>query len=186
MGPSDRIVPRHLEPADGDSSTARFFRRCYDELCAIAGRHLSSERRDHTLQPTALVHEVYFRLAGNAPAQGRNKTLFLSVASGMMRRILVDYARQRNANKRAGKRHRIAFDQMRVEDFSEEAVDILDLHLALERLAELNPRQASVVELRFFGGLSIEETAEALGVSIGTIKGEWRFARAWLRASLAS
>jgi RNA polymerase sigma factor (TIGR02999 family) len=167
------------------SSTARLFRRFYDELRALAGYHLSSERRDHTLQPTALVHEAYFRLVGQTSPESQNRTRFLSVASGMMRRILVDHARQRNANKRGGKRHRASFDEIGVEDFGEETVDVLDLDLALGELAELNPRQARLVELRFFGGFSLEETAEALGVSVGTVKGEWRFARAWLRVRLA-
>ncbi len=103
----------------------------------------------------------------------------------MIRRILVDHARQRNTLKRGGKRSRVVFDELTVEDFGEEKIDVLSLDLALAELAKLNARQAKVVELRFFGGMSIEETADALGVSVGTVKGDWRFARAWLRVWLA-
>lgn len=167
-----------------DSVNDQFFDRFYGELRALAGYHLSRERSDHTLQPTALAHEAYMRMSRQTNAIDADRVKFLSVASTMIRRILVDHARHRNTTKRGGKRQRFALDEIRVVESGEEPVDTLDLDSALKELAGLNPRQARVVELRFFAGLSVAETAASLGISEGSAKGDWRFARAWLRARL--
>ena len=166
------------------SNNGRAFARFYDELRALAGYHLARERPDHTLQPTALVHEAYVRLFRQSNPLDQERTRFLSVASEMIRRILVDHARQRNARKRGGKRRRFALDEISMPEVGEEPVDTLDLDRVLEELTRLNPRQVRVVELRFFAGLSVVDTAGALGVSEGTVKGDWRIARAWLRVRL--
>ena len=166
------------------SKNDRFFERFYSELRALAGYHLSRERSDHTLQPTALAHEAYMRMSRQANVIDVDRVKFLSVASEMIRRILVDHARHRNTTKRGGKRQRFALDEIRVVESGEEPVDTLDLDSALNELARLNPRQARVVELRFFAGLSVAETAASLGISESSAKGDWRFARAWLRARL--
>jgi len=160
------------------------FHRFYDELRALAGYHLGRERADHTLQPTALVHEAFLRLARQQKTLGEERVKFLSVASDMIRRILVDHARQRNAAKRSGRRNRVEFAELSIPEWSNASVPILDLDAALDDLRTLNERQAEVVQLRFFAGLSVAETAEALGVSEGSVKGDWRIARAWLRVRL--
>ena len=175
--------------AQGDANATgsmndRCFDHFYSELRALAGYHLSRERSDHTLQPTALAHEAYMRMSRQANIIDVDRVKFLSVASEMIRRILVDHARHRNTTKRGGKRQRFVLDEIRVVESGEEPVDTLDLDSALKELARLNPRQARVVELRFFAGLSVAETAASLGISEGSAKGDWRFARAWLRARL--
>lgn len=161
------------------------FGRFYKDLRALAAYQLLSERADHTLQPTALVHEAYIRLSRQSNTVNLERVKFLSVASEMIRRILVDHARHRNAAKRSGKHQRFPLESIQMAEFGEKPVDMLDLDVALERLVKLNPRQARIVELRFFAGLSVVETASALDVSEGTVKGDWRIARAWLRVQLA-
>ena len=156
----------------------QLFPLVYDELRRRAAAYLRRERRDHTLPPTALVHEAYIRLIGQRSAwQGRAQ--FFGVASQMMRRILVDHARARGAAKRPGSGLRVALQ----EDAAAVApleVDLVLLDRALDELAALDERQGRVVELRFFGGLSQEEIAETLGVSLATVNRDWRLARAWL------
>ena len=156
--------------------------KVYDELRALAAYHMERERPGHTLPPTAVVHEVYLRLAKQDKATWSNRAHFLSIASRMIRRILVDHARVRDASKR-GSGLRVALDGFEPSELSRDS-DIASLDEALTDLAALDDRQARVVELRYFGGLSIEETAEVLGVSVGTVKGDWRLARAWLAARL--
>lgn len=156
----------------------------YRELRAIAGYHLQQERPDHTLQATALVHEAYLRLASQSETGGLSRTRLLSLASEMIRRILVDYARQRKAVKRGREKQRVKFDCIDIPELDDAPVDVIDLDAALNELATLNPRQARVIELRYFGGLSIAEAAKTLDVSEGTVKGDWRIARAWLRVRL--
>ena len=168
----------------GESKNGRIFERFYGELRALANYHLSRERADHTLQPTALVHEAYLRLFHQSAAPGADRIKFLSIASDMIRRILVDHARTRNAVKRGGKRQWTALSEGIVADANDAPLDVLDLDVALKKLASLNSRQARVVELRFFAGLSVAETAEALDISQGSVKGDWRLARAWLRVQL--
>ena len=155
----------------------------YAELREIADRYLRRERGGHTLQPTALVHEAWIRLADqNAPFQ--NRAHFFGVAAEIMRRLLVDHARRKQAEKRGG-----AAETIRLEDgmdFPESRdLDLVALDDALRALAQFDERQSRIVELRFFAGLDIDETAEALGISPATVKREWRVARAWLLRELA-
>lgn len=154
----------------------------YEELRAIASARMSGERPDHTLDPTSLVHEAYLRLIDTSLVEWEDRSHFFRVAAGAMRRVLVDHARARAALKRGGDRRRIA-----LEDPSDtrQPVDLIALDDALARLEQIDPRQRAVVELRFFGGLDVEETARALGVSPRTVEEDWRLARAWLRRSLA-
>jgi RNA polymerase sigma factor (TIGR02999 family) len=169
---------RAADSADADL-TDRLLPLVYDELHAMAHRHLARERRDHTLSTTALVHEAYLKLVDQTQVGRRGRTYFFGAAARAMRQILVDYARRRNRQKRGGGQAPATLKEalMAVDDF---AADLLDLDAALERLAVLNPRQARVVECRFFGGLNMGETAEVLGVSASTVKNDWAVARAWL------
>lgn len=151
----------------------------YEELHRLAVHYLSRERPDHTLQPTALVHEAYLRLVNQRHVDWRNRAQFLGVAANMMRRILVNHARDRVASKRGGDRERVSLSL--IEDSAEAPdVDLIALEDALDRLTALDARKARVVELRFFGGLAMNEIAEVLDVSLATVEREWSFARAWL------
>lgn len=150
----------------------------HEELRKRAAAYLRRERRDHTLQPTALVHEAYIRLLGQRRVTWQNRAQFFGVASQIMRRILVDYARERQAAKRPGG-IRVTFDESLAVKGPIDC-ELLMLDMALEDLADLDKRQASIVELRYFGGLSEEETAAVLSVSRATISREWQSARAWL------
>ena len=166
---------------DGDD--AGLLEAVYDELRRLAGAYLARERNDHTLQPTALVHEAYAKLADqNSAWEGRAH--FIGVAAQAMRRVLVDHARGRKRNKRGGGRwQRVELDLAVVED-GETDVDLVNLDEAMKRLSELSARQARIVELRFFGGLSVDEVASVLKTSERTVAREWRFARAWLGEEL--
>ena len=150
----------------------------YDELKRQAARHLRRERRDHTLRPTALVHEVYLRLVGQDRVAWKSRAQFFGVAAQVMRRILVDHARRRAADKRAGGWRRVALDEELPAPTRD--VDLVQLERALQELSALDPEKVRMVELRFFAGLSLEETAEVLEVSPSTVTREWRLARAWL------
>ena len=159
----------------------------YAELHAQAARAMGREMPEHTLQATALVNEAYLRLIDQRRVQWRNRSHFFGVAAQLMRRILVDHARGRHAAKRGGGMPAITLDGgdgAHDATPDESGVDVLVLHEALERLAAIDPRQARVVELRYFGGMNIEDTAEALDLSPATIKREWAVARAWLRREL--
>ena len=157
----------------------------YDELRRQARRYLRRERANHTLQSTALVHEAYIRLVGQRDVTWQNRAHFFGIAAEMMRRILVNYALRSGRVKRGGEAVTIALDDgFQVADRSAD-VNLIDLDEALCRLAEMDERQARLVELKYFGGLSIEETAEVLGISNATVKREWNVARAWLRAELS-
>jgi RNA polymerase sigma factor (TIGR02999 family) len=151
----------------------------YDDLRKLAAWQLQSERPDHTLQPTALVHEVYLRLAARNPVELQNKAHFFALAAQIMRHILVDYARTRQREKRGGAQTKIALDDA-LNISSPSDPELIALDDALNALAEKDPRMSLIVELRYFGGLSIEETAEAIGVSATTVKREWTMAKAWL------
>jgi RNA polymerase sigma-70 factor (ECF subfamily) len=157
----------------------------YRDLRRLAAGYMQREPAGHTLQPTALVHEAYVRLVDQRQAQWRNRAHFFGVAAGMMRRILVDHARERLAEKRGGRLERVTLieDQIAAEP---RGVDVLALHESLERLAAFDRRQAQIIELRYFGGLTIEETAEVVGTSAATVVREWTIAKAWLRADLSS
>ena len=172
------------ELARGDPSAAeRLFPLVYEELHALAGGLLAHERAGHTLQTTALVHEAYLRLIGREDLADADRTRFVGVAAQAIRRVLVDHARRRGAVKRGSGAKRVLLDDAaRVTERSE--IDLLALEEALEELAALNERQARVVELRFYGGLDVAETAEVLGVSPRTVEGDWSMAKAWLRPRL--
>jgi len=156
----------------------------YDELHRLAARHMRGERVGHTLQTSALVNEAYLRLAGNAEIQWQDRAHFFAVAAQAMRRILVDHARRRGNQKRGGGAPKIALDEALIIS-AERAVEVVALDEALARLAEIDQRKSRLVELRFFGGLSIEEAAEVLKVSPGTVMRDWTFTKAWLRREIS-
>ena len=157
----------------------------YDELRRIAARYISRERPGQTLQATALVNEAYLRLAAERPREFANKTHFLAIAALSMRQILVQRARARNAAKRGGAPHRITLDDRNLDAANlPPSIDILALDEALTRLAAFDPEQARIVELRYFAGLTVEETADVLGSSPATVKRHWAMARAWLKQEI--
>ena len=152
----------------------------YGELRRLAGAYLRRERSNHTLQSTALVHEAFMRLVHQQDVQWRNRAHFYAIAAQMIRRILVDYARSQHAEKRGSGAIKLALDEAMAVPQAGTDVDLLGLNDALDRLAEMDERQSRIVELRFFAGLSIEETAEVMHLSPASIKREWQTARAWL------
>ena len=151
----------------------------YGELRGLAASYLRRERQGHTLQPTALVNEAYLKLVDQRQVRWQNRAHFLGVAAQQMRRILVDHARAHNAEKRGGEFQKLSLDE-NVDVSGERASELVALDEALKRLAEMDEQMSRVVELRYFGGLSVEETAELLGVSAPTVKRKWRMAKAWL------
>jgi len=166
-----------------DSALDRLTPLVYDDLRRIARRHLAGERRGVTLQPTALVHEAYLRLARQDRAAWQDRAHFLAVAALTIRRLLVERARSRAALKRGGGAVAVTWSETD-EPAAAPRLDLVALDEALERLAELSPRQGRVVELRFFGGLTVDETARVLDISPATVKLDWQMARAWLFAAL--
>ena len=187
MAISSRDVRRIVEEAGtaGAPALDQLVPLVYKELRRLAAGHLRHERRDHTLQPTGLVHEVYLRLAGEEPVSFESWAHFRGIAARVMRRVLVEHARARGAHKRGGSRVRVSIEDT-AELSAAPALDFGALDQALERLASFDVRQARVVELRYFGGLTLEETAQVLGLSLATVKREWALARAWLRRELQS
>jgi RNA polymerase sigma-70 factor (ECF subfamily) len=157
----------------------------YDDLRRMAAAYMQREPAGHALQPTALVHEAYVRLIDQRQVKWRNRAHFFGVAAGMMRRILVDQARLRRAEKRGGKWERVTLVGDEVAVDGPDPVDVLTLHESLERLAAFDPQQERIVELRYFGGLTIEEAAEVVGVSPASVVREWTIAKAWLQADLS-
>jgi len=155
----------------------------YQELRRLAAGYIRHEKPGQTLQPTALVHEAYLRLMKDRPDRWQNKAHFCAIAAHSMRQILIERARARNAQKRWGEKARITLEEELVQG-GERSVDLLALDEAIERLAALDPEQARIVELRFFGGLTVEETADALDISPATVKRHWTVARAWLAREL--
>jgi RNA polymerase sigma factor (TIGR02999 family) len=155
----------------------------YRELHAIASRHLARERPGHTLQSTALVHEAFLRLLGQHGVEWQNRAHFFAIAASQMRRILVDYARRQSADKRGGPTRASSIDDgfdIEAPALGLDRIDALALDRALQQLEAIDPTQGRVVELRYFGGLTIEETAAVLGISTGSVKREWTTAKAWL------
>ena len=173
-----------FEPGDRPAFE-QLFADVYAELRALAARYLQPERKNHTLQPTALVHEAYFKLVDQTRVDWRGRTHFLAIAAQAMRRILVDHARRRGAAKRGGNWHRIALDDNLVIESNRDE-DVLALEDALTKLKKLDPRQAQMIELRFFGGLSIAEVAKVMGISRRSVEREWTMVRAWLRQELST
>ena len=194
--------------ASGDAALAALIPLVYDELRSLAQRHLRRERPDHTIQPTALVHEAFLRLSSQKKVQWQSREHFIGLASHLMRRILVDHARARSAGKRGDGVPRLSLDGLpgQVEgpglpDETREAsaepplsiastpgqpgLDLEAVDQALSRLEQLDPTQGKIVELRFFGGLTIEETGRVIELSPATVKREWALARAWLHRELA-
>ncbi len=155
----------------------------YAELRRQASRYLRHESPGHTLQTTDLIHEAYLRLVDQKNPHWQNRAQFFGIASQLMRRILVDHARARHRAKRGGQNIRISLDEEVASGGSNE-VELIDIDEALSRLAEIDIQQAKIVELRFFAGLNVEETAQVLGISPRTVKRIWRFAKAWLRREL--
>ena len=173
---------RALQVRNQDAAP-RLFELLYAELRRVAQRHLRNERADHTLQATALVNEAYVRLVG-AHQDWKNRAHFFAIASSAMRRILVDHARAKHAAKRPGSQQKVELDEALL--LSRDRHDeIISIDRALERLSSIDIRQGRIVELRYFGGLTSEEAAEALGVSIITVQREWAVAKAWLHGELA-
>jgi RNA polymerase sigma factor (TIGR02999 family) len=179
MKPSDDVVTELLASARvGDDAAQReVVAATYDELRTLASRVLRRERRGHTLQTTALVHEAYLRLAKARGSAFASREHFFALAARTLRRVLVDHARARAARKRRGDSERISVE---TGIDAGPSLDLVALDEALERLERVGPRQARVVDLRFFGGMSVEETARSLGVSPATVKRDWELARAWL------
>ena len=182
-GPRDvPTLPSELDVGD-DKAVAELVVLLYSELRSLASRYLQRERSEHTLQTTALVHEAYLRLANQREVHWKNKEQFLGVAAQLMRRILVDHSRGHDAKKRGGGFERVFLEE--AAGISKgKAADVVALDEALTRLAEFDPQQAQLVELRFFGGLSIDESAVVLKVSRTTLKRNWNLAKAWLAREL--
>jgi RNA polymerase sigma factor (TIGR02999 family) len=167
----------------------------HEDLRRIARRQLVHERSDHTLQRTALVNEAFIRLSGQHSVEWLNREQFLSLTSKIMRRVLVDYARQRDAQRRGDGAARLSLhdtqaalevDEIQALAFDDHRVDVLAIDSALLRLEAIDPPQSQIVELRYFGGLTLEETADVTGISLASVKREWAMARAWLRRELAT
>jgi RNA polymerase sigma factor (TIGR02999 family) len=178
-------ILNQLNPADAtDSGVARVLPFVYDELRGLADELLRGERNNHTLQATALVHEAYMRLAGSDGRQWQDRYHFFRLAAKTMRHILVDHARARGAQKRGGgSSSRLLTDTSMLTD--RQYGEILEIDDALGQLFALAPQKAQIVEMRFYGGCTIDETADALGISTATVERDWRFARAWLKAKLS-
>lgn len=185
MQTPDGITQLLIDWGHGDQAALeKLMPLVYSELRRLATNYLRRERAGHTLQPTALVNEAYLKLVGQKNAKWQNRAQFFAISAQLMRRILVDHARRNQALKRGGS------DQQRLSITTAEAlaqdpaIDLLALNEALDELARMDPQQSRIVELKFFGGLSIEETAEVLGIGHATVEREWKSARAWLRRQL--
>ena len=185
MSTPDGVTQLLVDWSKGDQAALeRLMPLVYSELRRLATNYLRKERQGHTLQPTALVNEAYLKLVDQRNAKWQNRAQFFGISAQLMRRILVDHARQHQAAKRGG------VDQQRLSITSAERlmkqseVDLLALNEALDELTKMDPQQGRIVELKFFGGLSIEETAEVLGIGHATVERDWKMARAWLRKQL--
>ncbi len=183
--PAHQVTQLLVRWREGDRSALdELMPLVYKELRRLAAHYMRGERPGHTLQTLALVNEAYLRLAAHEEIQWQDRAHFFGVAAQAMRRILVDHARRRGNLKHGGSAPRIALDEALIVS-AERVAEVVALDDALARLAEVAPRKSQLVELRFFGGLSIEETAEVLGVSPGTVMRDWTFAKAWLRREIA-
>jgi len=174
-----------INVSEGDKQAYdRLLPLVYGELRAMAGRALRKERQGHTLQPTALVHEAYLKLIEQRSVRWHHRAHFFGIAAQLMRRILVDHARARQTAKRGGRWARVALDEGLAPE-ERAGVDVVALDAALERLAQIDAQQGRIVELRFFAGLSNEEVASVLGISLAMVKRDWAMARAWLYRELS-
>ena len=177
---TQNITQLLVELTNGDGAAVEaLLPRVYDELRRLAANYLRRERPDHTLQPTALVHEAYLRLVDQTRVNWQNRAHFFGVAAQLMRRILVDHARAHHAGKRGGEFQKLSIDE-NVDKAVERSAELVALDDALRELAAIDEQKARIVELRYFGGLSVEETAEVLGVTPVTVKRHWRATKAWL------
>ena len=184
--PRQAVTQILVDWRQGDPEAAvRLMPLVYDELRQLARSYLQRERADHTLQATGLVHEAYLRLVDQTVIPCQNRAHFLAIAARQMRRILVDHARHHRADKRGGEWCKVEFEEALAPAASRN-LDVVALDDALKDLAKLNPQHSQIVELRFFGGLTIEEVAEVLDVSPRTVERDWRMARAWLRRQIFS
>lgn len=183
MSDSVTRILAELQSSDG-SAADRLLPLLYNELRALAAHCLQHERPDHTLQPTALVHEAYMKLVGDGSTSWENRAHFIGVAARAMRQVLVDHARKLKAAKRGGGQKAVTLDDT-LDIGPRSTLDLMALDEALEHLAALDNRQSRIVELRFFGGLTASETACTLGISLSTVENDWRMARAWLHRELA-
>ena len=185
MQPNEGITQLLIDWGKGDQAALeKLMPLVYSELRRLAGNYLRRERGEHTLQPTALVNEAYLKLVDQRNPKWQNRAHFFGIAAQLMRRILVDHARQHQAAKRGGaEQQRISLTGAEVL-VKQPEVDLLALNEALEELAKMDPQQSRIVELKFFGGLSIEEIAEVMGIGHATVERDWKMARAWLRRQL--
>ncbi len=184
---SGEITQMLMELTDGNHDVVdRILPHIYDELRRLAGSYLRRERPDHTLQPTALVHEAYMKLIDQKRVKWQNRAHFFGIAAQVMRRILMDHARKHLAGKRGGNADVLPLEEEILVVSQDKSAELLALDDALEQLEKLDPQKAKVVELRYFGGLSIEETAEVLGVSVPTVNRHWRMAKAYLYSELSA
>jgi len=182
--PSQEVTQLLRAWSEGDKSALdQLYRIVYDELRRLAHRYMSRENAGHTLQTTALVNEAYLRLAEVKDMNWQDRAHFFAVSANVMRRILIDEARARRAERRGGDNLTIALDEALDVEKGED-LDLIALDLALQSLAKINQRQSQVIELRYFGGLTVEETAEVLKVSADTVMRDWRFAKAWLKREM--
>jgi len=181
---SDDITQILLKWRDGDNAALEeLMPLVHDELRRLAVRYLRHERANHTLQPTALVNEAYMRLVGQQKVEWQSRAQFYGLASTLMRHILVDYARKNQTAKRGGDLHRVSLESTN-QTALDPQIEFLAVHEALERLATFDLQKSRIVELRFFGGLSIDEIAEVLRIGHATVERDWKLARAWLRREL--
>jgi RNA polymerase sigma-70 factor, ECF subfamily len=176
--------PKSIEVAATDVEADELMTIVYDELRRLARRYIQKERQNHTLQPTALVHEAYLRLSEQDIVKWQNREHFFGVAAMMMRRVLVNYAIHHKRHKRGGGMIRLSLVEAD-RCTKDEEIDLIALDQALNRFAKDFPQESSVIELRYFGGFTIEETARVLGVSESTVERDWKFARAWLLGELS-
>src|SRR4051812_27749964 len=182
-----QITQMLIELTDGNTEVVdRIYPFIYDELRKLAGSYLRRERSDHTLQPTALVHEAYMKLIDQKQVKWQNRAHFFGIAAQVMRRILMDHARKHKAEKRGGYVDKLPLEEEILLVSQDSSSQLLALDDALKTLADLDPQKAKIVELRYFGGLSIEETAQVVGVSVPTINRQWKMAKAWLYGQLAA
>lgn len=181
------ITQMLIELTDGNQEVVnQILPHIYDELRRLAGSYLRRERSNHTLQPTALVHEAYMKLIDQKRVKWQNRAHFFGIAAQVMRRILLDHARKHQADKRGGEAEKLPIEEEILIVSHDKSSELIALDDALQSLASMDEQKARIVELRYFGGLSIEETAEVMGVSVPTINRQWRMAKAWLYSQVSN